>query len=296
MTKETSNIISHSVDTVTVSFTDSDSTGEKNDSSLLFATLDSMPHDSIISKIDTITKKDTITYTQLPYLSGNEPISRANHHGHDTGIMILLVISFIVVSFNFNHFRRLLSTYGQNLFTVRKRANAFDEHTTNENNVIAILIFQLCVCMGILLSEKINSFLPIPPNKIMLATCCMMGLYGIYYIFQLITYRLMGYVFTDSIGSSQWLKGFYSSHIFLGFSLLIPTFVSIFYPTTTDLMINIASALYIIARLIFINKGFKIFYNNFYSLFYFILYLCTLEIIPVIFVYDIAQLLISNLQ
>ena len=39
--------------------------------------------------------------------------------------------------------------------------------------------------------------------------------------------------------------------------------------------------LYIIARVIFICKGFIVFYDNFYSLLYFILYLCTLEIAPI---------------
>lgn len=264
---------------------------------------DSIINDSTISDsviiIDSIskTKKDTIeTITSPAYMSGNIPIERVNHPGHDSGIMLLLTITFILVSFSFNHYRRMLSTYSQNIFTVRRRVNAFDEHTTNERSVIAILIFQLCVYMGILLSAKINTVIPINPNKIMLTTCCVIGVYGIYYLFQLLIYSLIGYVFIDKISSSQWIKGFNSSHIFLGFALIIPTVVSIFYPETTETMITIACILYIIARLMFISKGFRIFYHKIHSLFYFILYLCTLEIIPVIFVYGISQYIIHNLQ
>ena len=258
---------------------------------------DSLINDSGFVKIDTTAKikTDTVSIT-APYLNGNEPIARINHPGHDSGIMILLSITFILVSFSFNLYRRMLSIYGQDLWTVRRRANAFDEHTSNEHYVIAILIFQLCVYAGILISAKINMIIPINTNHIMLTTCCMMGVYGIYYLFQLAAYSLVGYVFTDKINASQWIKGFNSSHIFLGFTLIIPTMISIFYPTTTSAMINVAIALYVIARLMFICKGFRIFYNKIHSLFYFILYLCTLEIIPVIFVYGLAQTIITNLQ
>lgn len=260
---------------------------------------DSLYLDSTLVNVDTLSKstKDTITTTMpAPYMSGKEPQARINHPGHDSGIMILLSITFLLVSFNYNSYRRMLTTYLQSLWNVRRRANAFDEHTTNERSLIAILIFQLCIYAGILISAQINTITPINPDKIFVTTCSMMGLYGLYYIFQLISYSTIGWVFSDNGGLSQWIKGFNASHIFLGFALMIPTVISIFYPTTTGAMLTVAIILYIIARLMFIFKGFRIFYNNIYSLFYFILYLCTLEIIPVIFVHEIAQKFFGSLQ
>lgn len=261
---------------------------------------DSISNDSLsINVVDTFSnlRKDTIiTISQPPYMSGKEPQARINHPGHDSGIMILLSITFLLIAFNYNSYRRLLSTYAQSLWNVRRRANAFDEHTTNERSLIAILIFQLCVYAGILISSYINTIIPINPDKIMLTTCCMMGLYGLYYIFQLISFSIVGYVFSDGGGLSQWIKGFNASHIFLGFALIIPTVVSIFYPTTTSIMSITSMFIYVIVRLTFIFKGFRIFYNKVGSLFYFILYLCTLEFIPVFFVYGIAQIIIGNLQ
>ena len=259
--------------------------------------IDSSSIDSIITVADSSslkTKTDTVTIA--PYLSGNEPMARTNHPGHDSGIMMLLAFTFILVSFSFKYYRRMLSTYGQDLWNVRNRANAFDEHTSNEHSVIGILIFQLCVYAGLLISAKINSIIPINPDKIMLTTCCMMGTYGLYYLFQLAIYSMVGYVFADKNGATQWIKGFNASQIFLGFTLILPSVISIFYPTTSGAMLTIASILYVVARLTFIFKGFRIFYKNLYSLFYFILYLCTLEIIPIIFVYKIAQIFFGNLQ
>jgi len=40
--------------------------------------------------------------------------------------------------------------------------------------------------------------------------------------------------------------------------------------------------LYLVARLIFIIKGIRIFYSNLTSIVYFILYLCAVEIVPVV--------------
>ena len=259
--------------------------------------IDSSSIDSIITVADSSslkTKTDTVTIA--PYLSGNEPMARTNHPGHDSGIMMLLAFTFILVSFSFKYYRRMLSTYGQDLWNVRNRANAFDEHTSNEHSVIGILIFQLCVYAGLLISAKINSIIPINPDKIMLTTCCMMGTYGLFYLFQLAIYSMVGYVFADKNGATQWIKGFNASQIFLGFTLILPSVISIFYPTTSGAMLTIASILYVVARLTFIFKGFRIFYKNLYSLFYFILYLCTLEIIPIICVYKIAQIFFGNLQ
>ncbi|MDE6061420.1 MAG: DUF4271 domain-containing protein, partial [Duncaniella sp.] len=45
-------------------------------------------------------------------------------------------------------------------------------------------------------------------------------------------------------------------------------------------VVTIAIICYVLVRLIFIFKGFRLFYDNFGSLLYFILYLCTLEIVP----------------
>ena len=257
--------------------------------------IDSTAMDSVITIADSSSVK-TDTTTVAAYLSGNEPMARTNHPGHDSGIMMLLTLTFIMVAFSFKYYRRMLSTYGQDLWNVRSRANAFNEHTANDRSVMGILIFQLCVYSGLLISAKISSVTPINPNKIMLTSCCLMGAYGLFYLFQLAIYSMVGYVFSDKSGATQWIKGFNASQIFLGFSLIIPTMISIFYPTTTGVMLGIASTLYVVARLTFIYKGFRIFYINFYSLFYFILYLCTLEIIPIIFVYKIAQFIFGNLQ
>ena len=86
----------------------------------------------------------------------------------------------------------------------------------------------------------------------------------------------------------QWIKGFNASQSFLGLVLIVPTLLILFNPGMSVLLLSISVALYATARVIFISKGFRIFYDNYSSLVYFILYLCTLEIIPPVLIYRMA--------
>ena len=114
------------------------------------------------------------------------------------------------------------------------------------------------------------------------------ALCGAFYLLQIITYWCVGYAFTTSSGRKMWLRGFYAVQTFLGFGLAIPALVTVFYPDAARLAVTIGAILYIFSRIVFISKGFRIFYQNYWSLLYFILYLCTLEITPLVIIYRTA--------
>lgn len=229
------------------------------------------------------------------YVEGITGSFRTNRPSDNSGVLTILIISFLCVAFNFKHSKQLFKTFTQDLWSLRRRENAFDDHTANETRTLFVLIFQMCVYQGVLLFTKINSTITIPPDKIFYAFASLIGLTSIFYLLQLLAYTIIGNVFSDKIGATQWIKGFNASQLLLGFAIMIPALVSIFYPETVSMMFFIAMIFYFIARVIFICKGFRIFYHNFGSLLYFILYLCTLEIIPVILVYSGAHLLIDFL-
>lgn len=220
-----------------------------------------------------------------PYTNGLLGETRPIQPGQNSGVMTILVLTFLFVAFSFKHYSRLFKHSTQDLWSMRRRENAFDEHTSNETHTLFVMLLQLWVYEGILLFGKLSNNI-IPENKIFPIIISLIGLSAVFYLLQLAIYHIIGYVFSDKIGTSQLIKGFNASHILLGITLLIPAFISIFYPGYSEMMFNIAFSLYFIARVIFICKGFRIFYYNFGSLFYFILYLCTLEIIPVILVYS----------
>ncbi len=91
---------------------------------------------------------------------------------------------------------------------------------------------------------------------------------GVYYLWQLCAYRIVGYVFTDKLSARQWIKGFNASQALLGLLLTIPALIVLFNPGGAAAVAN-RNCLLSDSRLIFIFKGFRLFYDNFGSLLYF---------------------------
>ena len=60
------------------------------------------------------------------------------------------------------------------------------------------------------------------------------------------------------------------------------TFAILIFPAFVKTGLIMAIILYFLARIIVIYKAFRIFFNNLQSLLYFILYLCSVEIVPVV--------------
>jgi len=61
-------------------------------------------------------------------------------------------------------------------------------------------------------------------------------------------------------------------------------------------MLLVAAGLYICARLVFICKGFRIFYGNLSSIVYFLLYLCAVEMVPLALVAGLTYWISGILQ
>ena len=218
------------------------------------------------------------------YTQGIPPTPRPELPGYNSGIMALLIGIFLIITINFSHYTTFIKTFTQNLFSVRRRANVFDEHsTTNETRILISFILLLCISEGILIftaAESKGFDLPNFPAVGLFSTLALL-----YYAIQLAVYSTVGYVFTTPKRAIIWMKGFNASQTLLAITISIPAIISLFYPEAATLLLSAAAVCYFISRSIFIFKGFRIFYNNSLALLYFILYLCSLEIIPLIIIY-----------
>ena len=225
------------------------------------------------------------------YSVGLEAIPRPTLPGHDTGVLALLMALFLVLTLNCRHYTTFLKTFTQDLLKVRERDNAFDDHTVSESRIVASLVITLCVCEGVLLNSAFPwiTLSAEPTLFTRIVTLCVVA--AGYYAWQFVAYATVGYLFTEPGLSSQWMRGFNASQALLGLCLVIPTLGVLFRPEIAMVSLILAIVLYVAARIIFICKGFKIFYHNYFSLIYFILYLCTLEIVPLLLLYRAARII-----
>lgn len=227
-------------------------------------------------------ERSQMTVGKIPYRSGIEPEERPTLPGYDSGIACLLLGVFLLLAFNLSRYSTYIKTFTQDLWSVRRRENVFNVRTINETRVQMSLLLLVCICEGIL-AHALTPATPLWGRLGMFPVVLILtSVAALYYLAQTVAYRLVGYVFSDRVTSRQWLKGFSASQSLLGLALTIPALLVLFNPGAAFIVVPIAVFLYFTARLIFISKGFRLFYHNFDSSIYFILYLCTLEIIPLI--------------
>ncbi len=219
--------------------------------------------------------------------AGLEPNSRPEQPGNRTGFLLAITLLFVILAYNFKDIKRLIKTYVEELTKIRRgRDNVFDERPASDTRILILLITLFVVSGGILLAAGISvatghNHEPMPVAYALRV----IGVAGAYYIFQLAAYQTVGYTFTTPEGRREWIRGFNSSQALSGLLLALPAAITIFYPHTMQWTTLIGLFVYVMARILFIMKGFRIFYDKFSGLLYFILYLCTLEIIPLIWVY-----------
>lgn len=260
-----------------------------------FATADSAAAAARADSIAAIKAKAKAATVQrpAPWRQGLDGRPRHLNGAGDSGLLTILTVLFVVLSVNFKYCPRIFANFFGDLWHIRRRANVFDEHTARENRVLLLLVMQYVACGGLLLYSAVQIFGGVAPAPIFTATALLMGLMAVYYAVQVCAYSTVGWLFTDADRSRQWLRGFNASQTLAGILLTIPALMTLFYPQAARPTLIAAAGIYLAARAVFVIKGFRIFFNKITGLIYFILYLCTLEIIPAILVYKTAILLVN---
>lgn len=228
------------------------------------------------------------------YASGLIGVMRPVLPSTDSGVVAMLVMAFLLLAFGLRHSASFIKSCWQDLLSVRKRDNAFDDHTTNEARALISLIVMTCISEGIMIYGGLSAYgmaIRDAFRGIMLYS----GICAAYFVAQLAAYGAVGYIFATPHLSGQWLKGFTASQALTGLALMAPSVVMLFNPDVARQMLVLGISLYVLGRIIFICKGFRIFYHKLFSLVYFILYLCTLELIPLILIVK-ASMLVSSLD
>lgn len=219
---------------------------------------------------------------RVGYTTGLAPVERALLPGYDSGVACLLLGVFLLLAFNFRHYTTALKSFPRDLLSVRRRDNLFEEHTMNETRLQFSMITVLCLTESILVYSATAAAGMALRCSAFTALLIFLGVAAVYYLVQLAAYATAGYVFADKVTSRLWLKGFNASQSLVGFLLVIPALTVVFNPSLTATMVIFSLIFYLFGRLIFIYKGFRLFYDKIGSLVYFILYLCTLEVAPLL--------------
>ena len=236
----------------------------------------SEPADTVLGSID------TLAVMEIPATSATQPFSRSPLH--DTPSMALLLAGMLSVALSYHKGYKYIENFFHYMFSTRRRENLFEDHTVNETGILTALIGNTCIVEGFLIYAAVRLLCPALAPALQahvfphIAIYC--GIAVLFYVGQWLVYKVIGYTFSDKQGTRLWIDGFKASQAFLGLLLLPVLFLLMLYPSNGKLLLSIAALLYLVARLVFIYKGFRIFYGNLSSILFFILYLCAVEIVP----------------
>ncbi len=214
-------------------------------------------------------------------------------------IYLLLFVMFFLTCTRIKGNFKFAGALLRDSVVVRERGNLFDATVRETSFMIFAVLLSAC-SIGVLLWSGVSlvgskvmmaSYIPdlsfqycgilIPVGICMLIMCVYMGAMWI-------CYYLVGTVFSDSTHARMWVSGFTSS-MALGTILFFPlALVTLAYPEYSVYTTFGGLCMLILVKIVFIVKGFRIFFTESSLWVVFLYYLCSLEIIPLSIVFGLA--------
>lgn len=205
------------------------------------------------------------------------------------GISLFLLVLMAITRFSFGKylFRVIDSVLNyqssNNLFLEKNMRNIRGSIFLNTLFIINISLF---------LVQYSNCFFSPENTEIPFSTYLytLLGIMGLY-LGKIITIRSMGYIFNGTNEAKEYLHTVFIYNKNLGIILLLITLsVPFIAEFSSALLLNIGLVIALIFYIFRLFRGIKILFRKHVSIFYMILYLCALEILPLLVIY---KLLIS---
>lgn len=212
---------------------------------------------------------------------GIEPALRAVGDGADSTLLAMVLGCAVVNTLAFPILLRLWGAFFKQILHPRADMMQGAERTFSERFVLFLSLVQAVMFEGLILFRATPD---IPAGHSAGAFCGLALLAAAMMAVQLGGYLAVGYAFAAPGEARPWMRSFFLSQSRLGYLLVIPAFGALFYPQYSSAFLIAAAVFYVVCRILFYIKGFAFFYTSAASLFYFFLYLCTLEIVPLVVV------------
>ena len=256
-----------------------------------------LTQDTLPVQADTIAETDSLVSAPSPVygiiLTPPEPFpSPTLRQDNSLGISFILsgvFILFLIIALRFHNNIKYAVSMFRSLVETRTRQNVFDD-TVRETSLIIMLNLLWCATAGIIIySVAVFQYPDIASFSSPAAgMLCGMGLAVAYTLFMWWAYSAVGWVFSDSSRSRLWVKGFSASQALMTPAFFIFALLGICQPESSLAVGIVAAIVFILAKLVFIWKGYRIFFSQFSSWVLFLCYLCSLEIVPLILCYRCA--------
>ena len=248
--------------------------------------------DTTQTVLDTVgTVADTVTGQEyIPTIPLREGLPGRERTGnaplHDDTFFALLLAGLVVFLLFIRHRKRILSWQSDGK-TEHYRDSNRSKHLLGINahlrNLFLAYTFLVEGALGAIALFVVGQPLPLSGgyavNTLLLALPA-----ALYFLLQQGIFVLLAATFSSDARGREWCDTHLIINLLLGIGLFPFAFVATYLPEAAQMCLICAIILYLLTRILFIIKGVKLFLRDFRCLLYFILYLCALEIAPLLLV------------
>lgn len=207
--------------------------------------------------------------------------------------LLVLFLLFAAVCYKIKNNDKYFSYLFRDLTNVRERGNAFDD-TVRETTFVTLLNILCAVSAAIIIYSSLAASMPTITAAPFLSFLLCLAATSAYCLILPPVYWFVGDIFSDRNHAKIWTNGFLASQGVLGVALFPLALVSLFYPGARHILLPVSIIILIIVKLLFITKGFRIFFTKYSSWVTFLYYLCSLEIVPLILTFVAASYLTAT--
>lgn len=250
------------------------------------AKVDSLFADTIVGASDTMAIVDTVAVekkgivmirAQRPEEASMRVDSPAVNSWLLGGMSLIFCLVCIRYKNNYKYFKALFT----DLIDPRERAGFFDD-TIRENSFLILTNILNAASLGLIIYEIMSLINPnlSSTHSVYVALLAI----AVYYCAMPFIYFISGNIFSDETKAKIWTKGFFITGAITSLPMFFASMTALFYPTAAMAILFCAALIYVIIRLLFIRKGFVLFYSSGASWILMGYYIVGMEIVPLLLV------------
>ena len=203
---------------------------------------------------------------------------------YPSSITIFLTCGLVLLAFIKYNFGKNLSEAFQSFFSYRQSQRMFEERRESDRQAAFLSIILFSLMTGIFISVALPFFGASPLRENYSQSILFFSLAtGLLYLLKAMVWRMLGVIFMVQSFAKTYI---YNMHLFnrnTGLFIFAPVaLIPYVSGEITPYMVYIVIIIFVLSYILKLWRIFKIIHAQNVSLFYFILYLCTLEILPLL--------------
>lgn len=205
----------------------------------------------------------------------------------DVWVMALVLGCFLLLVLLIGHKRGYLSKMSRKFLLPTNSEEKAGQKTFGEKALPFFVSLTLIVSTGLLLFGYVYEVYDIEQSRFYIWSVLLLclGALGGYYVLRALLYWFVNWVFFERRDRRLWMAGYSLMTIYESVIFYIVVCVGLFVRLPLEQMGLIVAICYGLLRLGVIPYTKRIFFPNYYGLLHLFAYLCTLEIIPLLFLY-----------